>query len=711
MNSLIGLIILVVVMFVMPYYQEKRRREQEEQKRQADAQKGKENNDGSRDHESGQQTWNAAWSFAEGRHGAGSEKKKGRGNKKHSDERFPGLRREFPRITGVDWKRFILAMVITAALSAVIYYFALPAMNPKSVGFWFYLICVVFILDISYRIVAARAVYRNNAGGPGAVRSMAHGTNERLVFILRVAMGLLIVVPIVIAIFGSAPFFHARAYSRILTVEDGSVDDIPSVEGTDSIALMDTESAQKLGNREIGSLSNVISQYDVSDYTQINYQDRPVKTSPLRYAGFFKWINNHKKGVPGYIIVDPVRMEADYQELPQGMIYVRSAYFNQYLDRRIRFAYPTKMFANVHFEIDEEGRPWYVASVYDHTIGLFGGTQVIGVIIADPVSGDMQYYEVKDIPQWVDEAFPGTLICDQYNNYAQLQNGFWNSIIGQVGCRRVTEAQYSGADETDVVSDFGYIAKEGDVWIYTGVTSVNSDSSNIGFILSNERTEQTLFITCAGADEFSGMAAAEGEVQEKRYQASFPSLILVDGHPTYIMVLKDANGLVKMYAAVNVEQYNMVATATTQDDCIAKYRALMKGEISQEQATTDTTGAGTGTAAEGGLSDGSGSSTSGGAESASGSSESASGSSVSDGSGSTGAPADQMPSDTSGFEEKTITIRKMQAIDRGGNTWLYVVDSEDHIYKAQFDAVIDMLLKEEGDTVTIRTDGTYFVLP
>ena len=707
MNSLIGLIILIVVMFVMPYYQEKRRREQEKEKRQntdagesGDGEKG-----GSRNPGSGQQPWNAAFDFSWNRKGTSSKEKSGKGSKKNSGGLFPGLRRKLPGITGVDWKRFILAMVMTAILSAVIYYFALPAVNLKSPGFWFYLVSVVFILDISYRLIAARAVYRNNAGSPGAVRSMAHGANERLLFILHAALGLLIAAPIVIAIFGSTSFFHARAYSRILTVEDGSVEDIPSVEGTDSIALMDTESAQKLGNREIGSLSNVISQYDVSDYTQINYQDRPVKISPLRYAGFFKWINNHKKGIPGYIIVDPVRMEADYQELAQGMIYVRSAYFNQYLDRRIRFAYPTKMFDNVHFEIDEEGRPWYVASVYDHTIGLFGGTQVIGVIIADPVSGDMQYYEVKDIPQWVDEAFPGTLICDQYNNYAQLQNGFWNSIIGQVGCRRVTEAQYSGADESDVVSDFGYIAKDGDVWIYTGVTSVNSDSSNIGFILSNERIEKTLFITCAGADEFSGMAAAEGEVQEKRYQASFPSLILVDGHPTYIMVLKDANGLVKMYAAVNVEQYNMVATATAQDDCITKYRALMKGEISQEQATADTTGTGN-----------SGPAAAGGEEGSFGSKSEDSDENMPDGSGSgtsgsAGAPADQMPSDTSGFEEKTITIRKMQPIDRDGNTWLYVVDSEDHIYRARFDAVIDMLLKEEGDAVTIRTDGTYFILP
>ena len=202
------------------------------------------------------------------------------------------------------------------------------------------------------------------------------------------------------------------------------------------------------------------------------------------------------------------------------------------------------------------------------------------------------------------------------------------------------------------------------------MTSVNSDSSNIGFILSNERTEKTYFITCAGADEFSAMASAEGEVQEKGYKASFPSLILMNDKPTYIMVLKDNSGLVKMYAAVDVEQYNKVATAFTQDECLEKYEALMKGSITQEQATADT---------------------------------------QADADKSESSSSGDKP-DTAAFEEKTITIKKIQTIDQKGNTWIYIVDSENHIYKALYTDVIDMLLVNEGDEITIRTDGDQFVL-
>ena len=87
------------------------------------------------------------------------------------------------------------------------------------------------------------------------------------------------------------------------------------------------------------------------------------------------------------------------------------------------------------------------------------------------------------------------------------------------------------------------------------------------------------------------MDSAEGQVQNLGYEASFPSLINIDGVPTYIMVLKDNAGLVKMYALVNVEKYNVVATGTTQREALASYRKLMveNGIISNEVAISDET--------------------------------------------------------------------------------------------------------------------------
>ena len=460
-------------------------------------------------------------------------------------------------------------------------------------------------------------------------------------YILPIAI---ICVVILAAITGSQ-VFNSTKYAEILTVKDTEFSqDVPESAGTDSIALMDTASAKMLGDREIGSLSNVVSQFNVSyDYSQIDFGGKPIKVSALEYAGFFKWINNRDNGVCGYVTVDPVSMSASYQE-SKGMKYVPSAYLLEDAYRHIWLKYPTTMFGNLHFEIDEEGHPYYIASVYDRTISLFGGETVTGCIILDPVTGETEKYDVADIPRWVDIVFDGDLICKQYNWHGTLQNGFVNSIIGKKGCKQITTYYSEETEDEEPISDYGYVAKDGDIWIYTGVTSVNGDSSNIGFLLANERTGESHYFAVAGADEKSAMAAAEGEVQEKGYQASFPSLINVNGNSTYIMVLKDDGGLVKLYAAVNVEQYNLVTTAATQAQCIANYKEMLgiseKTEEEQEAQST------------------------------------------------------------------TITVSSIKYIDIDGNTYIYLIDADDNFYKAKASSFEQMLLLKEGDKVELTCSGS-----
>ena len=455
----------------------------------------------------------------------------------------------------------------------------------------------------------------------------------------------LTVVLIAASIIGST-MFNATSYAKILKVDDSdfAADLSESVE-TDSIALMDTASARMLGDREIGALSDVVSQFDVSnDYIQIDYNGKPVKVSALEYAGFFKWINNKDSGVKGYVTVDPVSMSASFEK-SEGMKYIPSAYFLEDAKRHIWLEYPTLMTENLHFEIDESGKPYYVASIVDKTISLFGGKTVSGCIVLDPVSGEIVKYDVADIPRWIDVVFHGDLICEQYNWYGMYQNGFMNSLFAKKGCKQVTtySSEDDSSDETPV-SDYGYVAKDGDIWIYTGVTSVNGDSSNIGFLLANERTGESRYYAIAGADEKSAMAAAEGEVQEKGYQASFPSLINVEGNPTYIMVLKDSGGLVKLYAAVNVEQYNIVTTAATQAECIAKYKAMLG--ISEVQTPTDEA------------------------------------------------------------KNVTVTIASVKYIDIDGNTYIYLIDTENNIFKSKASEHENMLLLKAGDTVELSCSGS-----
>jgi hypothetical protein len=260
--------------------------------------------------------------------------------------------------------------------------------------------------------------------------------------------------------------------------------------------------------------------------------------------------------------------------LEEGIKYSPSELFNRYIDRHLRFLYPTAIFGDVNFEIDENGTPYWVASVEKKTIGLFGGTDVQGAVLVNAITGEGTYYDVEDVPTWVDRVYDADLVMTQYDYYGEYHNGFWNSIFGQTDCTVTTEG-------------YNYIAMDDDVWLYTGITSVGGDESNIGFILVNQRTKEAHYYSCAGANEYSGMASAEGAVQQFSYDATFPLLMNINGEPTYFMALKDASQLVKMYAMVNVQEYQIVATGSSVEGCLENYQTLLaqNGVISAEEVT------------------------------------------------------------------------------------------------------------------------------
>ena len=208
------------------------------------------------------------------------------------------------------------------------------------------------------------------------------------------------------------------------------------------------------------------------------------------------------------------------------------------------------MFGKSYFEISEDGTPYYVTAVLKKDVFLFGGTTVKGAVILNAITGDTEYYDVDDIPNWVDIVYDGDLLTQLYDWYGELSGGFFNSVFAKKDCKHVT-------------ADFGYKMFDDDVWVFTGVTSVASDQSNIGFVLMNSRTGEIRYYGIPGAEEYSVMRSAEGEVQNLGYTASFPSVINVEGQPTYIMTLKDKGSLVKQYALIHVVRYNIVVTATT----------------------------------------------------------------------------------------------------------------------------------------------------
>lgn len=162
----------------------------------------------------------------------------------------------------------------------------------------------------------------------------------------------------VIGWIGSTKIFHASRYQSMLNVETGDFAEEVEEIDFDQIPMLDLESAKKLGDRKMGELVDMVSQFEVTDYySQINYQGRPVRVTPLQYGDLIKWFNNMKNGIPAYIMIDMVTQEVTVIRLEQGIMFSPADHFGRNLERHLRFRYPTFIFDDPNFEVDENGTP------------------------------------------------------------------------------------------------------------------------------------------------------------------------------------------------------------------------------------------------------------------------------------------------------------------------------------------------------------------
>lgn len=458
---------------------------------------------------------------------------------------------------GKSMKKKIAAGFAVVILAFLYYYFTLPAINIHESGFWFFLAAIVVVI---------LAVY--------GIRKRFHSLGD--VKENKVMKGGILVIAAIVVVYAigsllSSPIVNANKYQQLATPEERDfTEDIEEI-SYNQIPLLDKDSAELLGNRKMGSMVDMVSQFEVSNiYSQINYQGQPYRVTPLVYASPIKWLTNQKEGIPAYIRIDMATQNTELVKLEKGIRYSESEYFNRNIYRHLRFNYPTYMFDQLSFEINDEGVPYWICPVKKFNIGLFGGQTIGKVVLCNAVTGETEEYKIEDCPQWVDRAYPADLLIQLYNYHGMLKNGFFNSILGQKGCLKTTDG-------------YNYLALEDDVWVYTGITSVSGDRSNVGFVLMNQRTMETRYYSCAGAEEYSAMESAEGQVQNLKYTAAFPLLLNISGEPTYFMALKDGAGLVKKYAMVNIQKYQNVAIGDTVAECEKAYVKLLSANgISSE---------------------------------------------------------------------------------------------------------------------------------
>lgn len=499
--------------------------------------------------------------FGGGAGGAGGSQGPSAGGHRGGSE-FDMLRTRFAQMSK---KAIVVLAVVILIIAAFCYWWFHPPINIHSVDLWMFL--AIFVLFPSFLVFFIfHQIYERGMG--------KREKNEKKAKRFKGLM----VVPVIVALVGvlgavaSLTLFpgNAEKYSTILNTEDG--DFATDIEQADysTVPFIDRDSAVLLGNRTMGTMADYVSQFEISDlYSQINYQDAPVRVSPLNYADVFKWWSNHNTGIPAYVIVNMSTQDTQIVRLEDPIYYSDSDPFFNNVDRHVQLSHPFYIFGEKSFEIDDNGKPYWIYPVIDYTVGLFGGETVSRVVLCDASTGECQDLAIDEVPQWVDRAYPADLLIQQYNWSGALSGGWINSWLGQSGVKQTTPG-------SDGQLGYNYIAKDDDVWVYSGVTSATADNSIIGFVLINQRTAESKFYPVAGATEESAMSSAEGQVQNLKYEATFPLLINVDNQPTYFMALKDNAGLVKKYAMIDIQRYQNVAVGDTLEETEKSYKKLLR---------------------------------------------------------------------------------------------------------------------------------------
>ena len=467
--------------------------------------------------------------------------------------------------------RIAVQIIVDVIAAFLLFWFTLPPLNPRSQDFWGFVLTLAIICLIVFAVfhIGKLRGREFTVSDFRADRLKRLGKKGKIIFGCVVG----VVALFLVAYLSGAEIFNASRYSELLPLEDGNFSQDVAEFSMSQIPVVDRDTASRLGQRKLGEISELVSQFEIEeDYTQINYQGRPVRVTPLAYGDLIKWFGNQSNGIPAYITVDMTTQETQLVRLDEGIKYSRSEYFLRNLSRYLRFCYPTKIFEAVTFEIDENGTPYWIASVIDYKIGFWGGADICGAVLLNAQTGESTYYEVEDVPTWVDTVYSANMLINQLTYNGKYRSGFFNSIFGQKGVLRPTEG-------------YNYIAIDDDVWLYTGMTSVTSDQSNVGFVLINMRTKEARYYVMSGAEEYSAMESAQGAVQEKKYTATFPILLNIAERPTYFMSLKDGAGLVKMYAFVDMEQYQIVGTGNTVDEARQNYvNNLMDAGVQVDEA-------------------------------------------------------------------------------------------------------------------------------
>lgn len=447
----------------------------------------------------------------------------------------------------------LLPFIFLAIFGFLLFYLWMPVLNYGYYGLPLFVLTLLGIFIVfSYR-------FKMDETGQNMIVTKA----PRKIFwwIFLAVFVFILVIPLATS---ATIFYHASYRKLIGEVKTGDkISAHLAPIALDKIRVVDQPLAYLLGEKIIGSQPALGSQVDLGKFTIQKVNNELYWVAPLLHSGFFKWVNN-QQGTPGYVMVSAtnerdVKLVQNINGKDIKIKYQTAAYFSQNLHRHVYFGgNATVGLGEPVFEIDEEGNPFWIITTYQKEVG-FSGSDATGIVVIDAQTGEKNKYTIADAPVWVDRIQPADFIETQLNDWGEYIHGYWN---------------FSNRDKLQITEGLTLVyGKDDRSYWYTGITSVGSDESTVGFVLVDTRTKETTFYKQSGATEYAAQQSVEGKVQEKGYRSSLPIPYNINNIPTYVMTLKDDGGLVKMYAMVAINDYTIVGVGNSMREALTSYKS------------------------------------------------------------------------------------------------------------------------------------------
>ncbi|MFV0246527.1 MAG: hypothetical protein ACK5HS_01145 [Mycoplasmatales bacterium] len=447
-------------------------------------------------------------------------------------------------------KHKIILSLLVLLILAFIVFFQMPVLNPiyKQSLALFFLVIAIFV-----------AIFIKN--------------KTKVVYILAIYFVLMFLI-----VFLTSPIFSSQKYYNMLgEIKTYDYETNPPKIDDSLVPVVDEQLAQNLGDKKLGENIGLGSQFQPGEYYLVSTSTDLAWVSPLEPRSFIKWLEN-MEGTPGYIYVSATNPNDVRLVTDNKIKYSKGSYF---FNNIRRYAYLhgnlSTGLTDFSFEVDDNLNPYWVITTYAPSFNIWAGNQATGAVVVNATNGEINKYSLKEdnMPDWIERVQPTQFLIDQINYWGAYKNGWFNTIFGQKEMIKTTKG-------------YSFVNIDSKPYLYTGLTSIQSDESTVGFMLVNLRTKESFFYTLNGATETAAMSSAEGQVQQYGYSSSFPILLNIYGEPTYFMPLKDKQGLIKQYAFVSVSNYNIVGIGNSYSKAKDDYYDKLKSNGSVSTNKEDT---------------------------------------------------------------------------------------------------------------------------